>query len=230
MVKLVFLCWRRPDIGHARYVECLLRGHVPIALAHHPTLRRYVVNVVEGTRGAGLEPAPALDSIGELWFDSLADYRERLYDSPEGARIVARDVAGFLGGAYAYVTTEHAPPSSASPPPLGVRSPGAKLVVCVTRASGLGREEFRRHWRECHAPRALRHAAATGYVTSVVEERLGEGGPDYDGVATLLFASDEACDGGLSGGSAGATGTVPDRARFLGTIHAYRVVEYVERG
>jgi len=71
MVKLVFLCWRRPDISHERYVELLLRGHVPVALAHHPTLRRYVVNVVEGTR----EPAPALDSIGELSFDSLADYR-----------------------------------------------------------------------------------------------------------------------------------------------------------
>src|SRR5207253_8771225 len=27
----------------------------------------------------------------------------------------------------------------------------------------------------------------------------------------------------------GATGTDPERARFLGTIHAYRVVEYVER-
>ena len=228
MVKLVFLCWRRPDISHARYVELLLRGHVPIALAHHPTLRRYVVNVVEGTRGAGLEPAPALDSIGELWFDSLADYRERLYDSPEGARVVADDVAGFLGGAHAYVTTEHAPPSSPSPPP-GARSPGAKLVVCVARASGLGQAEFRRHWRECDLPRALRHAAATGYVTSVVEERLGEGGPEYDGVATLRFASDEACDGGLSGGSTGATGTDPERARFLGTIHAYRVVEYVER-
>ena len=48
-------------------------------------------------------------------------------------------------------------------------------------------------------------------------------------VATLRFASDEACDGGLSGGSTGATGTDPERARFLGTIHAYRVVEYVER-
>jgi hypothetical protein len=229
MVKLVFLCWRRLDISHERYVELLLRGHVPIALAHHPTLRRYVVNVVEGTRRPELGPAPALDSIGELWFDSLADYRERLYDSPEGARVVADDVAGFLGGAHAYVTTEHAPPSSPSPPPLGVRSPGGKLVVCVARPSGLGQEEFRRHWRKSHLPRALGHAAATGYVTSVVEERLGEGGPDYDGVATLRFASDEECDGGLSGGSTGATVTDPERTRFLGTIHAYRVVEYVER-
>jgi len=81
MVKLVFLCRRRPDLTHERYVELLLGGHVPLALRHHPALRRYVVNIVEDTRG----PAPPLDSIGELWFDTLADYRERLYDSPAGA-------------------------------------------------------------------------------------------------------------------------------------------------
>src|SRR6266404_5754153 len=90
MVKLVFLCRRRPDLTHERYVERLLGGHVPLALRHHPTPRRYVVNIVEDTRG----PAPPLDSIGELWFDTLADYRERLYDSPEGAGIIARGAAG----------------------------------------------------------------------------------------------------------------------------------------
>src|SRR3989449_9991690 len=105
MVKLVFLCRRRPDLTHEQYVARLLEGHVPLALHHHPTLRRYVVNVVEGTRG----PAPPLDSIGELWFETLADYRERLYDSPEGARAVAHDVAGFLGGASAYLPTQHVP-------------------------------------------------------------------------------------------------------------------------
>src|SRR5207248_399941 len=93
MVRLVFLCRRRSDLTHERYVELLLGGHVPLALCHHPTLRPYVVNVVEDTRG----PAPPLDSIGELWFDTLAYYRERLYDSPAGAGIIARDVAGFMG-------------------------------------------------------------------------------------------------------------------------------------
>src|SRR2546422_6367956 len=93
MVKLVILCRWRPDITHDRYAELLLRGHVSLALRHHPALRRYVVNIVEDTRG----PAPPLDSIGELWFDTLADYRERLYDSPAGARIIARDVSGVPG-------------------------------------------------------------------------------------------------------------------------------------
>src|SRR5213080_898799 len=118
MTKLFFLCRRRGDLTHDEYVERLLGGHVPLALAHHPMLRRYVVNVVEGTRG----PAPPLDSIGTLWFDSLADYRERLYDSPAGAGIIARDVAGFIGSTAAYVTTEHVHRTPAAPPDLARRA------------------------------------------------------------------------------------------------------------
>src|SRR5947208_13682546 len=82
MVKLVFLCRQRSDLTHERYVACLLEGHVPLALRHHPTLRRYVVNIVEGTRG----PAPPLDSIVQLWFATPADYASRLYHAPARAR------------------------------------------------------------------------------------------------------------------------------------------------
>src|SRR5262245_31946806 len=103
MVKLVFLCRRRPDMNHGDYAELLRRGHVPLALRHHPTMRKYVVNLVQRLR-AGAE---TLDSIGELSFDTLADFRERLYDSEEGRRIIEQDVAGFMGGAHAYVTREH---------------------------------------------------------------------------------------------------------------------------
>src|SRR2546427_6245366 len=119
MVKLVFLCRRRPDLTHEQYVARLLEGHVPLALRHHPTLRRYVVNIVEGTRG----PAPPLDSIGELWFDTLADYRERLYDSPAGAAIIARDVAGFMGSTAADGTTQHLRRTPAAPPGPRPRAP-----------------------------------------------------------------------------------------------------------
>src|SRR5947208_3323499 len=174
MTKLFFLCRRRGDLTHDEYVERLLGGHVPLALAHHPMLRRYVVNVVEGTRG----PAPPVDSIGTLWFDSLADYRERLYDSPAGARAIADDVAGFLGRADAYATTEHVQRAPADPPSLG-RTPGVKLLVALGRAPGQTREDFLRHWLERHVPLALEHHGMSRYVTSVVEERLGADAPPY---------------------------------------------------
>jgi hypothetical protein len=60
---------------------------------HHPALWRYVQNVV-------VEPitpdAPEIDGIAELRFRSVADLRERFYDSDDGRRIVAADVAKFL--------------------------------------------------------------------------------------------------------------------------------------
>src|SRR5439155_20895388 len=161
MVKLVFLCRRRPDITHERYAELLLRGHVPLALRHHPTLRRYVVNCVRDTCG----PAPPLDSIGELWFDTLADYRERLYDSPAGAGIIARDVAGFVGSAAAFVTTEHVHRTPAAPPDLGRRVPGGKPFACLEPARGMTRAAFSAHWLERHVPLALRHHPPPPYVT-----------------------------------------------------------------
>ena len=223
MVKLVFLCRRRPELTHERYVERLLDGHVPLALRHHPTLRRYVVNVVEAARG----PAPALDSIGELWFDSLADYRERLYDSIEGARIIARDVTAFLGAADAYVTTEYVQRTPPTAPPTRVRTPGDKLFACLLRVPALTRAEFETHWRERHAPLALRHHHTTRYVTNVIDHRLG-GGPDYDGFAELSFPPGE-MQRHMYLTPEGQKEIEADIPRFIGTAHAYVVSEYVQR-
>ena len=223
-MKLVFLCRRRPDVTHERYVEWLLGEHVPLALRHHPTLRRYVVNIVEGSRG----PAPPLDSIGELWFDTLADYRERLYDSPDGERAIARDVARFLAGADAYATREHVQRAPVEPPPAGRRTPGEKLFACLVRTPALDRPAFAAHWLGRHAPLALCHHATARYVTNVVEERLSDGGPDYDGFAELEFPPG-AMARGLYLSPAGQAEIEADMPRFIGTVHAYMVGEYVER-
>jgi len=225
MVKLVFLCRRRPDLTHEQYVARLLEGHVPLALRHHPTLRRYVVNVVEGTRG----PAPPLDSIGELCFETLADYHERLYDTQEGARAIADDVAGFLGGTSAYLTTEHVQRTRTTPPEQGQRAPGGKLFACLVRVAGTTRAAFRAHWLERHAPLALRHHATTHYVTSVVEERLGGDGPDYDGFAELSFASAADLRDRMYLSPEGQAEIEADIPRFIGRVDAYLVAEYVQR-
>jgi len=224
MTKLFFLCRRRAELTHEQYVERLIAGHVPLALAHHPTLRRYVVNVVEGTRG----PAPPLDSIGTLWFDSLADYRERLYDSRIGERAIADDVARFLGSADAYATTEHVQRAPAEPPSLG-QTPGVKLVVALARAPGQTREDFLRHWLERHVPLALAHHGMSSYVTSVVDERLGGDAPPYDGFAEIQFASAEDLERRLYLSAEGKAAIERDVSRFLGTIHAYYVAEHVAR-
>ncbi|HJQ85141.1 MAG TPA: EthD domain-containing protein [Candidatus Binatia bacterium] len=222
MVKLIFLCRRRPDLSHEAYVERLLEGHVPLALRHHPTLRRYVVNVVDGTRG----PAPEVDSIGELWFDSLADYENRLYDSSAGERAIRGDVAGFLGGADAYLTVEHVERAPASTTPG--RTAGEKLFACLRRAPALDRAGFAAHWRERHAPLALRHHATSRYVRNVVERRLSPTGPDYDGFAELVFPPGEMARG-MYLSPEGRREIEADMPRFMGAVDAYVVTEHVAR-
>jgi uncharacterized protein (TIGR02118 family) len=222
MVKLVFLCRRRPELTHAQYAAHLLERHVPLALRHHPTLRRYVVNIVEGTRG----PVPALDSIGELWFDTLDDYRTRLYDSPEGERAIVADVASFLAAAAAYLAVEHvqrAPDSQ----PVG-RTPGDKLFACLQRPAALTKDAFVGHWLTHHAPLALRHHATTRYVTNVVEQRLSRAGADYDGFAELVFPPGE-IGRGMYLSPEGQREIEADMPRFIGTVHAYVVSEHVAR-
>ena len=226
MVKLFFLCRRRPDITHERYSELLLSGHVPIALQHHPTLRRYVVNIVEQSPAGWQE----LDSVGELSFDSLDDFRDRLYDSPAGKAIVERDVAGFMGGADAYVTTEHVQKRPAGAPVFGTRSAGVKLVCPLARRSGVSHADFVEHWLTRHVPLALaHHPGMTRYVTNVVEQRLGNSGPDLDGIVELHFPSAQVLATGMFDSPEGERIIREDMARFIGRTAAYRVAEYPQR-
>lgn len=225
MVKLVFLCRRRPDLTHERYAEALLGGHVPIALRHHPTMQKYVVNVVEGRRAG----ADELDSIGELSFECLADFRERLYDSAAGRQIVERDVAGFMGGALAYATTEHVQKGAAATAPFGARSPGVKIVGLVRRPDGMSHAAFVEHWLDRHVPLALRHHPGLHkYVTNVVDERLGAA-PEWDGIAELHFPSVEAMRIGFFDSPEGERVIRDDMRRFIGHTWGYDVAEYVQR-
>ena len=104
MVKLIFLCRRRPDLTHEQYVERVLRGHAPLALRHHPTMRGYVVNVVERRLGTG---GDAWDGFTELHFSSAEPIAGGLFDSPEGERAVRDDIALFIGRAGAYRVAEY---------------------------------------------------------------------------------------------------------------------------
>jgi uncharacterized protein (TIGR02118 family) len=226
MVKLIFLCRRRADISHEQYAERLLRDHVPLALTHHPTLRRYVVNIVDHSPD-GFAP---LDSIGELWFDSLADFRERLYDSDEGRRIVEADVRRFMGGADAYATTEHVQKSASDAPALGTRSPGIKLMCPVQRRAEMSHADFVAHWLTRHVPLALRHhPGMSAYLTNVVAEPLSPGGAAWDGFAELYFSSVEAFASGMFDSPDGERIIRADIARFIGRTAAYRVTEYVQK-
>jgi len=226
MVKLIFFCQRRSDISHERYAELLLGGHVPLALTHHPTLRRYVVNIVVHSP-ADWDP---LDSIGELFFDNLDDYRQRLYDSAAGQAIIEKDVRGFMGGAQAYVTNEHVQREATDAARLGMRVPGIKLVCPIIRRSDMSHDAFVEHWLTRHVPLALRHhPGLQRYVTNVVDAQLSPSGLPLDGIAELHFASVDALRTQMFDSAEGERIIRDDIARFIGRTAAYRVATYVEK-
>ncbi len=225
MVKLIFFCRRRSNISHAEYVERLLDGHVPIALRHHPRLRRYTVNIVEDCIGDTAE----YDSIGELSFDTMDDFEHRLYDSEKGRAAVERDVRAFMAAADAYATVEHVQ-KAALPTALGRRSEGVKLICPIQRPGGMTHAGFVAHWLQRHVPLALvHHPGLSRYVTNVVDRRLSDSGEEWDGIAELHFATEHDLQHRMYDSAAGERIIAADIERFIGRRAAYRVSEYVQK-
>lgn len=228
MLKISFLCRRRPEITREQYAAFVLDGHAPLALKHHPTLLRYVINIAEGTPPDG----PEIDSLPALYFASLEDYSERLYDSPAGKELIRRDVARFMaGGADTYATTEYverkSPPQSA---PLGQRSPGAKEVWLLQRREGMTRQAFVDHWLHVHAPLALAtRPGLVQYVANVVEARLSETGERWDGIAELHYTSPEDRGERAFPSSEARARFEADLSGFAGRHFVYPVSEWVQK-
>jgi uncharacterized protein (TIGR02118 family) len=103
VIKVVFLVKRAEGITHDEFVRHLLEHHVPLALRHHPRLRKYSsAPIVPGT-----DNPDDFDAVAELYFDTLEDFRSGLYDSEHGRRAIMEDVARFCGrGGRHYITEE----------------------------------------------------------------------------------------------------------------------------
>lgn len=98
-VKRVAFIRRAGGLDRAQFATHWRERHTPIARRHHPTLWRYCQNVVRDVLVDRVGDAGATDGISELSFRSLEDMTERMYDSEEGRRIAAADIASFLDAA-----------------------------------------------------------------------------------------------------------------------------------
>ena len=92
-VKQVSFVHRLPSLTREEFAHHWTHVHAPLARVHHPALWRYVQNVVIRPL---TDDAPEFDGVAELSFRTSEDRRERMYDSPEGAEIVGRDVRSFI--------------------------------------------------------------------------------------------------------------------------------------
>jgi hypothetical protein len=90
------------------------------------------------------------------------------------------------------------------------------LVSLMRRNPELTHDEFAAHWRERHAPLALRHhVGAADYRQLVVREPLTAATPAIDGVAMLGFGTRADFDDRFYDSDAGRAAIRADVARFM---------------
>ncbi len=69
----------------------------------------------------------------------------------------------------------------------GERSPGAVLLTLFRKKPGVSQERFLQIWHGEHTPLSLRVHPLWSYTRNVVEAKLSEGAPDYDGIVEEHF-------------------------------------------
>jgi hypothetical protein len=69
------------------------RKHGPLACRVHIGMTRYVQNYIELALTPG---SPAYNGVALLYFPTLQDLEQRLYDTPQNAEVIAADVKSFV--------------------------------------------------------------------------------------------------------------------------------------
>ena len=85
--------FRAPALSHDAFDAHWRDRHAPLALRHHVGMWRYDQYAVMKTRTQG---APRFDGVAILYFKSVEDFVERLFDSEAGRDIIMADTARFL--------------------------------------------------------------------------------------------------------------------------------------
>jgi hypothetical protein len=83
---------RRSGTGRETFIQDWTIGHAALVRRHHPGVTRYAQDVVLSAAPG----TPGLDGIYEADFPTRGSYLERLYDSPEGERLIEADNARFV--------------------------------------------------------------------------------------------------------------------------------------
>jgi uncharacterized protein (TIGR02118 family) len=111
--------------------------------------------------------------------------------------------------------------------PAATPTPGVTAAFVMVRRPDLSHEQADAHWRDVHAPLALRHHPGMWHyhqisITEVVA------GPPYDGIALCAFASEQDMRERFFGGFEDQAIITADVARFADTVNSPRRIRMVE--
>jgi uncharacterized protein (TIGR02118 family) len=111
--------------------------------------------------------------------------------------------------------------------PVASASPGVTAAFVMVRRPDLSHEEADAHWRDVHAPLALRHHPGMWHYHQVsITDVLA--GPAYDGIALCAFASQQEMSERFFGGPEDQAIISADVATFADTTNSPRRVRTVE--
>jgi uncharacterized protein (TIGR02118 family) len=116
LIKLVFCCRRRPEVGREEFQRYWLERHGPLVRSLRGALpmRRYVQShtldtpandAIRASRGS----AAPYDGITEVWFDDLASLAATGEEALAAARRLLEDEGRFLdlANSSVFLTEEH---------------------------------------------------------------------------------------------------------------------------
>jgi hypothetical protein len=111
--------------------------------------------------------------------------------------------------------------------PPGSPTPGVTAAFGMLRRPGATHEEGDAHWRDVHAPLALRHHPGMWHYHQVsIDEVLA--GRFYDGIALCAFASEQELSERFFGGPDDRAIIAADVATFADTSRSPRRVRMIE--
>jgi uncharacterized protein (TIGR02118 family) len=111
--------------------------------------------------------------------------------------------------------------------PPDIVSPGVTAAFAMVRRPDLTHEQADRHWRDIHAPLALRHHPGMWHYHQVSVDRV-LGGPPYDGFALCAFASEQELAERFFGGPDDREVISADVATFADMSNSPRRVRMLE--
>jgi uncharacterized protein (TIGR02118 family) len=103
-MKQISFVTRKTGLTREEFAAHWNEVHAPLALKHHPTISRYVQNVLISPL---IEGSPEIDGIAELSYRSYEDWRDRKFDSEEGQAVITADIARFLEPGAAWHVLAH---------------------------------------------------------------------------------------------------------------------------
>jgi len=212
MTKLIFLCTRSTDVSKDDYARLLLEEHAPRVLSRFDGIVSLAVNLVKD----GQDGFPAYDAVCEVSFSEQPRHEA-----------IERALGKLSADVHVYRTTEHVPWDRIGDA-RGNRFAGVKAFYPIKRKTGSTHEEFVRHWREVHVPKAARHhPGMKRYTQNVVERRLSATGDDWDGFTEGWYPEHADYTDRLFDSPEGMRVIMDDVAQFIGQVGTYHLEEHL---